>query len=640
MTKGSVFDFTGLYSALLTDIALYLPTDQREWKRDLSRIQTLYQTRGPLFSTMDLPALGKRLDAALSSGRLDLKGLPLSRGSHFGSLIPRLFRGLWMRLFDSNGCLLDDIDPNVVLFLRTLLYVGKNFKSDCSPRYLFEATKEFFDVETQIPPASPLWDGDGSDFLASHTRHLGDMVASKSNSPLFGEDGQSALLGVVQHVADVATRVFSGFDPDKLECRHGPGAVSDLRSGRYKYNFPNWAPRLETYHPYDLRASTSLEVGGVDPHVGFSWDSYEPQSNLIAVPKTMKGPRLIASEPTCHQWIQQGIRNYVYREVHRSWLGNMITFNDQEPSRTLALQSSLDGTMATIDLKSASDRLSCALVERIFRSSPLLLASMAACRTRFLSNKIDKAMPALIKLRKFSTQGSALTFPIQSVVFAILCLGVGKYLHPKESLLNLSRRVRVFGDDLIVPGSWEPMVEELLHTLHLRVNQTKTHKEGNFRESCGMDAFAGYDVTPPYVLASPVETDPASVASSVAVSNNLFKKGFWRTAEWLEKLMPRRMSERLPTVSMRSGVFARQSFVGNQLPKNTKFRWNEALHKREYLCLGIFAKAKVERTDTASNLLQYFTEAPAPYIQYESGVVVAGVPKLRHTWADLASISE
>jgi len=532
-----------------------------------------------------------------------------------------------------------DIDPNVVLFLRTLLYVGKNYKSDCAPKYLFETTKEFYDVESSLPPSSLLWDGDGYDAELSHNRHLGDMVGSDVNEPLFQKGVELvSVLNSVQRSADRISRVFSGFDPGLLDFKHGPGAVSDLRRGEYKYTFPNWAPRLEYNFPYDISASTSLEIGGIDPALGYGWDSYEPHSVLIAVPKTMKGPRLIAKEATCMQWVQQGIRNYLYQAVAKSWIGKSIDFFDQRPSREMALQGSRDGILCTMDLKSASDRISCSLVERLFRSSPKLLSSMVAARTRFLIQELDTKSPRVLKLRKFSTQGSALTFPVQSIIFFMICVGVGRHLHPTWSDYKVGRQVRIFGDDLIFPGEWKPLVERTLEALHLRVNQTKTHFHGNFRESCGMDAFLGYDVSPGYVLSVPSESDPASISSAIAVSNNFYKKGFWQAAAFIERSMTKGVLDRMPIVKVSNGLFALQSFSGSKLPKRLRTRWNGALQRYETAILAIVAKKRLGRTDAASNLLQFFTEEPPPWINYESGVVEAGVPSFGNAWVDPEAI--
>jgi len=148
VTKSSVnIDFVECYRRVLADIAEYYPTDALEWNRDSNLIAHAISKWGTPFFTMCLPTLGKVLDSALSGGLLSFDGLPYSRGKTPNSVITRLFWGLWSRLFDEQGCRRDSIDTNAVLFLRTLLYMGKNVEMECAPRYLFEKTKEYYDVE-------------------------------------------------------------------------------------------------------------------------------------------------------------------------------------------------------------------------------------------------------------------------------------------------------------------------------------------------------------------------------------------------------------------------------------------------------------------------------------------------------------
>ena len=615
MTKGSDYDFIGLYTAMLKDIEVYFPIDRTEWTRDLSRITQLSSSRGLPVFTMDLPALGKALDASLAKGRLDLKGLNHS-GSRFpGSKIPRLFWGLWSRLFDDFGCLKQDIDPNVVVFLRGLLYVGKNLQLECAPRYLYETVKEFYDVEEETTLPSHIWEGDGVDLHRSACGSLLDYHCGHDD--LFHmsskeDDGRSYhLLNCIQQVADAISGDIGFIQPELLRFRHGPGAVSDGTGREYKYDFPYWSRRLEPIFPYTSCGSTPLRWDGVDPTVGVDIEFTELASKLIAVPKTQKGPRLIAAEPTCHQWVQQGIRDllYSYVEKRSSILNPCITFRDQGPSGELALSGSKSGRLATVDLKSASDRLSTGLVQRIFRANPALLGAMIASRTRYIVNKIDRAMPSLHKLRKFSTQGSALTFPIQSIVFATICIGVGKSLHPRIGMRVLARRVRVFGDDIIVPKAWEPQLRQVLHLFGLRVNDTKTFTEGNFRESCGVDAWCGYDVTPPHISCVVDKSNARSVASNVAVSNNFYLKGWWNAADWLQRQLATRY---LRVVGPDSGIFGLTSRSGALIPQHSK--WNKMLHRDEIPALAIMAKSRTVKKQTAGTLMEYLTKAQVPLV--------------------------
>jgi hypothetical protein len=334
-------------------------------------------------------------------------------------------------------------------------------------------------------------------------------------------------------------------------------------------------------------------------------------------------------------------------------LSSSITFRSQEPSRDMALSASRDGSFATVDLKSASDRLSAYLVQRMFRANLSLLNALSACRTRFIRQRkgtpeYDSKSPDLWRLRKFSTQGSALTFPVQSIVFAIICVGVGRYLSPSSTWRALSRQVRVFGDDIIIPKSWEPQVRLVLHQLGLRVNDTKTHSEGNFRESCGMDAYGGYDVTPAHVLCVPDKSKPRSVASTVEASNNFHMKGMWNVSSFLASTIS---SQNILTRSPHNGLFGLVSFSGTQIP--SRKRWNKDLHCWEAFTLQIFAKPKVSRKDTSANLLQFFTEFPGnhqdpqwywrsalfPLREFKSGVITGGTPVFRGAWVSLDALA-
>jgi hypothetical protein len=54
----------------------------------------------------------------------------------------------------------------------------------------------------------------------------------------------------------------------------------------------------------------------------------------------------------------------------------------------------------------------------------------------------------------------------------------------------------VFGDDIIVPSECAEFVIDDLESFGLLVNRTKSFWRGAFRESCGVDAYNGVDVTP------------------------------------------------------------------------------------------------------------------------------------------------
>jgi hypothetical protein len=229
--------------------------------------------------------------------------------------------------------------------------------------------------------------------------------------------------------------------------------------------------------------------------------------------------------------------------------------------------------------------------------------------------------------------GSALTFPIQSLVFLNICLGVGRVLHPTWSWKRLHGQVRIFGDDIIIPRLWEPLVCRALTSLHLKVNQAKSFKDGYFRESCGMDAYKGYDVTPARIGLSNHEPEALLIASRVAISNNFFQKGLWKSATWLAETA--NVPQLLRVVNVESGLFGLKTFCNRMHYTGRKPRWNASLQQWEILLLGPSARDRRLKPNTPGRLLQYCTEEPGLHVKWESGVATGSAVSLRRRWVPL-----
>jgi hypothetical protein len=215
----------------------------------------------------------------------------------------------------------------------------------------------------------------------------------------------------------------------------------------------------------------------------------------------------------------------------------------------------------------------------------------------------------IILLRKFATQGSAVTFPVQTIVYTLLALwAVALSTGQKdfESLAQLAPQVRVFGDDIIVPVDAYPVLRRLLSSVRLVVNESKSFAHGKFRESCGMDAYNGEDVTPAYFrqVYSPA---PESVDSVVQCSNNFYMKGFWQSARFIEKTVPQQELVLLPVVNIRSGSLGLKSICGDSV-EHLKTRWNHHLHRTEYRVLSLKAVPNRRSGKGHGNLLQFFCE--------------------------------
>jgi hypothetical protein len=240
---------------------------------------------------------------------------------------------------------------------------------------------------------------------------------------------------------------------------------------------------------------------------------------------------------------------------------------------------------------------------------------------------LDKHQPLEIALKKFSTMGSALTFPVQSIVFSILAIASVLYVReqrPGKKTIH-DTGVLVFGDDIVIPSDSVKALRECLGHLYLKVNHNKTFETGKFRESCGIDAYDGVDVTPVRLKSIPDVTRPASLISSVDMINLLKKKGYHSTAYEIEQTIPGYILRDIPRVPSGSGAWG----IHDDFNIGTKAkRFNRLLQRCEYRCLSLVTKVRRRAPDKNWGLLQYFTEVCKPPLSKEERLGVANRPSL------------
>jgi hypothetical protein len=251
----------------------------------------------------------------------------------------------------------------------------------------------------------------------------------------------------------------------------------------------------------------------------------ESDAQVVLVPKDSRGPRVISCEPLENQWLQQGIMRKLVSWIERHPLTrNDIRFTDQEPNRMAAIAGSYHGQLATLDLKEASDRVSVWLVEQLF-PEPLLGALLA---TRSLATRLPDG--EVLPLAKFAPMGSACCFPVLATcVWALLRAG---------SAGADGKTVFVYGDDVIVETAEAEHAIEQLETFGLHVNRDKSCTSGLFRESCGMDAYNGVNVTP-VRFRTVWSSEPAAghYASWIAYANSLWHGGYRTSANYIADRM-------------------------------------------------------------------------------------------------------
>lgn len=605
------------FAQLFEDICAWNPRLRAPLLADLARMRKLSDTRGPGFVLSTMPAACKVFDRALSRGHLNPSDLPKEFGLVKGGY--REFLGTLMSgVFDSQGNIVPEVDPTNVFFVRSLLCLYKKLVWPCPERNIAAAVVEFFEIEARMRKPTCPWIADEPEFRG-HSRHFSDEILDGS-STFLNVDVQppKPLVRMLQEVCDLLSSKFPALDPLDILPKHGPGAVSDVKSGGDKYTFPCWPAKLERVFPRVAFAQTRPDL---HLEVQTNWSCFEFPAKLLAVPKTFDKPRLIASEPVAHQYLQLGMMRWIRDNMPRA-LRSSINFKSQEPSRVLAKEASIGGEFATVDLSSASDRLSCWVVERAFRCAPALLDALHACRTRWLIDATNSTTEeSFTILRKYAPQGNGTTFPVQTMVYTMAAISCVLYEQGSQvtynSIKDAARNVRVFGDDIIVPSSVVVSLDLLLTYLGLKLNVGKTHYTGNFRESCGMDAFRGYDVTPIYMSYQRPGSTAGELQSWVDVSNNAHSAGLLHLADWMISVVPKGRRSNIPVSSKDLSCLHFRSFVGSQY-RSTRF--NRDLQRDEVRGLVPQNHQRVDRRDSYLDLLQYFVEAPHPETKWVAGV--------------------
>lgn len=215
-------------------------------------------------------------------------------------------------------------------------------------------------------------------------------------------------------------------------------------------------------------------------------------SEVCLVPKDSRGPRIISKEPLHILRMQMSCFDWLSSNLERSsrW---RINFTNQETNRELARIGSIDRNNATLDLKEASDRVSFKFALGVLRNCPALRWFLLNARSTHTKLPVSRN---LIPLNKLSGMGSGLTFPIMALLIHVCVVTSVHKIHRRLSLREISRRVYVYGDDLIIPKEWFDLAVQGLNAAGLMVNNDKSFQHSFFRESCGGDYYMGRDIAP------------------------------------------------------------------------------------------------------------------------------------------------
>lgn len=559
-------------TAFIKDVGNQFQVSMRNQKLDTACIVSRMRSEGLGFATKTLPAFGKHFDRALQ----------LQRFSPIGSFkrvptgaLPSFFIGLTRRVFALDGTLLDTPDVDAIRAIRQLAGMFYKLEGEYPKELLDDCIREFAEVDQDLGDVNPF----------DHRHYSTCYNASK-----------------------IVGRLFTKFNVRNIVPRPGPGVTADKRHPSERYEPHTKYRGLHAVFPYSqfFYANARALIRELQVYKELPVAEYGV-SKLAVVPKDSRGPRIICTEPHEFMWFQQGLGRAMMARMERHPLSRgQVNFYDQTINGNLALSASKDGSYATLDMKEASDRISMALVEALFDEVPDLLQALQACTTR----EIRLPSGEHIRKNKFASMGSALCFPVMSAVhFSLAVAAIAEATGRKHRAI--ARHVFVYGDDLIVKSEYADILLEAFPNFGLKFNPQKCCTSGKFRESCGVDAYDGINVTPQRVKTHAVlRKDPATLEHFLAVFHGLFNRGLWRTAGVFREEIEAAYGYDLPCVTKNSaavGWIVPRSMV--EEANSSRLRWNKALQCRELKARVIKTRPDATMHGSDQRLLRALVQA-------------------------------
>lgn len=287
---------------------------------------------------------------------------------------------------------------------------------------------------------------------------------------------------------------LSDYRYDGTKSRHGSGSTADVGSCKL---YKCIAQRNDAVLNHCIMYNNQYNTEPPTPsYTGTA--KLKRCSKLVFVPKNIKKLRSISMEPTALQYWQQGVMVSLMDYFERNkYLKNILHLKDQNVNKSFAYTGSIDDSYSTIDLSHASDSVTYDLVKALFKKAcPTLYVWLVGTRSTHTLLPDGREF----RLLKFAPMGSAVCFPIESLVFAAIsavAIDLSYAKHAKSrSVTELTKTFKVYGDDIIVPSYSGALTVNLLKLYGFTPNEEKSYLHGPFKESCGGNYFCGVDITP------------------------------------------------------------------------------------------------------------------------------------------------
>jgi hypothetical protein len=512
-----------------------------------------------------------------------------------GSELPRFLGEFFQRIFNHDGTLLPCPCTDSISIIRDVCYLFYKYKLPYSYEQEQEVLSSFEKTETELSQWSKRF---------AEMRDAIDLYCSKHRRDPSKDHKTS--LEIVREARIVLSNLFSSFDPLNIVPSHGPGVVSTKERLWEKFLWTNVAEKITNVYPFDAYFCASQ--GHVcDDHQSFSKiGGIENSAQVLLVPKDSRGPRLISCEPVDFQWVQQGLGRAIVEHVENASIARYnVFFTDQGPNQRGALLGSSTGRYSTLDLNEASDRVHLDLVRLLFPER--IFTYLDACRSSSTTLPNGK----VLRLQKFAPMGSSLCFPILALTVWAILTAAASDADTRESIL-------VYGDDVIVPTAFAGEAIEQLESFGLKINRDKSCTAGLFRESCGVDAYNGVNVTPVRLRTVwSSSRSPDVYCAWISYANHAHSKHYYNVYETIVQRLHSVYGE-IPSLDMRLACPALVEVASDKRPKRR--RVNSNLQKLEYLVWDVKSPSKSKRINGWSMLLRYFTEGHRPALYTFDGL--------------------
>lgn len=479
-----------ILTALLDDACNQLTYGRADRDRDVATLSKRVANEGISFVTKTLPNFINQLFTLMEGGEPSFEGFKKRPSSQ----LPVFLGGLTSMVIESV-----ERDSEALDFLYSFCVAFKKLRGDYPESVLSDTLDKFIETDASL----------------SHINLRGKLVKR-----------------IVEEARRDITMLFKHIDVDGMLPKPGSGATNTPVEYHKRFQPHVVYEQLAGMFPYPLWFYSN--AWGFKNSVGKYFDlarSEYPTSRLKFIHKYVGKPRGICIEENETQYCQQAVKGLMYDYIERHHLTRgKVNFTDQEVNKNLALVSSLSREMSTIDMSEASDRISRELVFTLFRDTALL-DYLDAVSTRVITFPSDTRDGELL-VQKFAPMGSAVCFPVMAIVHWALIRAIIRLAAPGDTR-KLSQQVYVYGDDIIVPSNMAKYVFEYLPVFGMKLNKEKSFVSSYFRESCGMHAYKGHDVTPVYnnyTLTIEAERDSTCLLSCLAKEALYFEKGFSATA--------------------------------------------------------------------------------------------------------------